>query len=84
MKQIDPKKLVAAREARGLDANEVAHLANVSPTTYANYESGYSRPRLHVLAALCEIYRINNPLDLYSAVKHPEEFSPRKKLELSR
>jgi transcriptional regulator with XRE-family HTH domain len=82
MKQIDPKKIVAARKARGLDKEEVALLAGLTPTAYANYESGYSRPQPHALAALCDALRVKNPLDLYSVVEHPEAFSPRKKHQL--
>ena len=85
MEQIDPKKLKKARIARQLTLSQAAALIGEAVQeeflwgNLANYENGFARPQPHILAAMCRVYNVKNPLELYSKVNHPEEFSKRKK-----
>jgi len=75
--QIDPSKLRAAREKKNLTTRQAARLIDIKERNLTNYEIGFARPQPHILAALCKIYDVENPMDLFSEVDDPEAFSTR-------
>jgi len=56
---IDPDKLRAIREGKGLSQKWVAAQLEIGKASYSSYECGASRPSYQVVERLCEVLDIS-------------------------
>ena len=54
-----PKRLNEIRKAKGLTAQRMADLLQISIRTYRNYESGHSSPNLDFLVQIADILDVS-------------------------
>ncbi|MBS1960494.1 MAG: helix-turn-helix transcriptional regulator [Bdellovibrionales bacterium] len=58
-KEVIKARITAARKARGLQQNELANLAGVTPASISQMENGLRMPSVPVLARLASVLQVS-------------------------